>query len=222
MSKLDFKLVRNRETFVNKKKNTGTASNYNSAINNFENFCMEKYAKADIIEDLKEHTDIEILDVIQGWIDYNDKLNPNTVLNMFSRIKKYLHHRGIKLHPQDIKEELEFRRMIEEELYPLTVENIQSITKEIRYKQKTLNSICSLLVSARCTLSLDPKIKSLSSRSLRIGRSNLEASFEKNVVLALLNFVINAGSLTIIFSLFRIRCLFLNWTISPIRIKLDD
>ncbi len=39
MSKLDFKLVRNRETFVNKKKNTGTASNYNSAINNFENFC---------------------------------------------------------------------------------------------------------------------------------------------------------------------------------------
>ena len=137
MSKLDFKLVRNRETFVNKKKNTGTASNYNSAINNFENFCMEKYAKADIIEDLKEHTDIEILDVIQSWIDYNDKLNPNTVLNMFSRIKKYLHHRGIKLHPQDIKEELEFRRMIEEELYPLTVENIQSITKEMRYKQKT-------------------------------------------------------------------------------------
>jgi len=41
MSKLDLKLVRNRETFVKKKKNTGTASNYNSAINNFENFCME-------------------------------------------------------------------------------------------------------------------------------------------------------------------------------------
>ena len=36
MGKLDLKLVRNRETFVNKKKNTGTASNYNSAINNFD------------------------------------------------------------------------------------------------------------------------------------------------------------------------------------------
>jgi len=137
MAKLDFKLVRNRETFVNKKKNAGTASNYNSAINNFENFCMEKYGKADLIENLKEHSDIEILDFIQAWIDYNDKLNPNTVLNMFSRIKKYLHHRGIKLHPQDIKEELEFRRMTEEELYPLSLENIQAIIKEMRYKHKT-------------------------------------------------------------------------------------
>jgi len=134
--KLDLKLVRNRESFMMKKKNTGTASNYKSAINNFENFCMEKYGKPDIIDDLKEHTDNEILDLIQAWINYNDNLSPNTVLNMFSRIKKYLHHRGIKLHPQDIKEELEFKRVIEEELYPLTTENIQSITKEMRHKQK--------------------------------------------------------------------------------------
>ena len=134
MSELDFKLVRNKESLLMKKKNLGTASNYKSAINNFENFCMEKYGKADIIEDLKKHTDNEILDVIQGWINYNDKLSPNTVLNMFSRVKKYLHHRGIKLHPQDIKEELEFKRTVEEELYPLTTENIQSIIKEMRHK----------------------------------------------------------------------------------------
>ena len=136
MGKLDLKLVRNRETFVSKKKNPGTASNYNSAINNFENFCMEKYGRADLIDDLKEYTDIQILDFIQAWIDYNDKLNASTVLNMFSRIKKYLHHRGIKLHPQDIKEELEFRGVSEEELYPLTTENIQSIVKEMRHKHK--------------------------------------------------------------------------------------
>lgn len=136
MAKLDLKLIRNKETFVNKKKNIGTASNYKSAINNFENFCMEKHGKVDVIEDLKEYSDIEILDFIQTWIDWNDRLNPSTILNMFSRIKKYLHHRGIKLHPQDIKEELEFRRIIEEELYPLTTENIQSIVKEMRHKQK--------------------------------------------------------------------------------------
>lgn len=135
MSELDLKLVRNKESFMMRKKNLGTASNYKSAINNFENFCMEKYGKADIIEDLKKHTDLEILDVIQGWINYNDNLSPNTVLNMFSRVKKYLHYRGIKLHPQDIKEELEFKRTIEEELYPLTTENIQTIIKEMRYKQ---------------------------------------------------------------------------------------
>ena len=136
MEKLDLKLVRNRETFVNKKKNIGTASNYKSAINNFENFCMEKHGRADLIEDLKEYSDIEILDFIQAWIDWNDRLNPATVLNMFSRIKKYLHHRGIKLHPQDIKEELEFRKLSEEELYPLKIENIQSIVKEMRHKHK--------------------------------------------------------------------------------------
>jgi len=54
LAKLDLKLVRNRETFVKKKKNTGTASNYKSAINNFENFCMEKFVKADIIDDLED------------------------------------------------------------------------------------------------------------------------------------------------------------------------
>jgi len=136
MSKLDLKLERNRESFMAKKKNLGTQSNYNSAINNFESFCMEKYGQVDIIEDLKEHTDLEILDLLQAWIDYNDNLNASTVLNMFSRIKKYLHHRGIKLHPQDIKEELAFRRTIEEELYPLSTENIQTIVKEMRHKQK--------------------------------------------------------------------------------------
>ncbi len=136
MAKLDLQLVRNKESLLSKKKHAGTSSNYNSTINNFENFCMEKYGKSDIIEDLKNHTETEILDVIQAWINYNDSLNPNTVSNMFSRIKKYLHHRGIKLHPQDVKEELEFRRSIEEELHPLTTENIQSIVKEMRHKHK--------------------------------------------------------------------------------------
>ncbi|MEK0376517.1 MAG: phage integrase SAM-like domain-containing protein, partial [Nitrosopumilus sp.] len=74
---------------MNKKKNVGTASNYKSAINNFENFCMEKHGQADLIEELKEYSDIEILDFIQAWIDWNDRLNPSTVINMFSRIKKY-------------------------------------------------------------------------------------------------------------------------------------
>jgi hypothetical protein len=57
VAKLDFKLVRNRETFVGKKKNPGTISNYNSAINNFENFCMEKYGKVDIFDELKQNTE---------------------------------------------------------------------------------------------------------------------------------------------------------------------
>jgi len=143
MSKLDLGLVRNKESFLKKKKHTGTNSNYNSSINNFENFCMERFGKADIIENLKKNSDMEVIDLLQSWIDWNDKLNPSTVLNMFSRIKKYLHHRGIKLHPQDIKEELEFKRASQEELYPLTLENIQNIIKEMRHKNKVL-FVCQL------------------------------------------------------------------------------
>ncbi len=136
MAKLDLKLVRNRASFVAKKKHLGTKSNYNVAINNFENFCMEKYGKVDIFDELKENSDTEILDFIQAWIDFNDNLNPATVINLFSRVKKYLHHRGIKLNPQDIKEELEFKRVITEEMYPLTRENIQTIVNEMRYHNK--------------------------------------------------------------------------------------
>ena len=43
MAKLDLKVVRNRNTFMSKKKDPGTASNYHAAINNFENFCMLKW-----------------------------------------------------------------------------------------------------------------------------------------------------------------------------------
>jgi len=133
------KLERSRITFMEKitTKDLGTQAAYKTAINNFENFCMEKYGKADCISELKQHDNEDIFDFLQKWVNWNNQRAPSTVLNMFSKIKKYLYHRGIKLHPQDIKEELEFKAKIEEEMYPLTVENIQSIIKHMRYKHKT-------------------------------------------------------------------------------------
>ncbi len=62
---------------------------------------------------------------------------------MFSRIKKYIYHRGIKLHQQDINEELEFRTLIQEERYGLILDDIQTIVKQMRYKHKT-QFICQL------------------------------------------------------------------------------
>ena len=121
--------------------NGGTMTTYNTALNNFENFCMEKFGKPDIIDQLKENTENEVLDFLQEWINWNSKLAPVTVLNLFSRVKKYLHHRGIKIHPQDIKDELVFRRKIEEEMYPLTSDNIQTITKAMR-KKHAIQFIC--------------------------------------------------------------------------------
>lgn len=136
MTKLNLNLTRNRETFMKKvsNMNSGTEDNYNMALNNFENFCMEKFGKADIVDQLKENSDTEILGLLQDWINWNEKLNPVTVLNLFSRVKKYLHHRGIKLHPQDIKDELIFPRKLIKEFYPLSADNITTITNKMNDK----------------------------------------------------------------------------------------
>jgi len=88
-------------------KDKGTQAGYKVALNNFENFCMEKFGKADMISEIKEYDTDQLYDFLQAWINWNSKLQPRTVTNLFSRVKKYLHHRGIKLHPQDVKEEYE-------------------------------------------------------------------------------------------------------------------
>lgn len=118
-------------------KDTKTQDGYKTALNNFENFCMEKYGHADCIEELKQHDNDDVFEFLQAWINWNIQRAPRTVLNWFSRIKKYLHYRGIKLHPQDVKENLEFQTPSQEELYPLSHDDIKTIIKEMRYKHKT-------------------------------------------------------------------------------------
>lgn len=139
------RVERSRVSFMVKiaSKDLGTQEGYKVALNNLENFCMEKYGKADFISQLKEYDNEAIFDFLQEWINWNSDRSPRTVGNFFSRIKKYLHYRGIKLHPQDIKEELDFPSLIQEELYPMTLENIQTILKCMQYKQKT-QFICQL------------------------------------------------------------------------------
>jgi len=117
-------------------KDPKTLRSYNMAINNFENFCMEKYGKADFVSELKGYDSDSIFDVLQSWINWNGNLAPSSTKILFSRIKKYLYHRGIKLHQQDINEELEFRTPIQEERYGLTLVDIQTILKTMRYKHK--------------------------------------------------------------------------------------
>ena len=138
-------LERNRNSFMIKtsSKDKSTQRGYVVAINNLENFCLEKYAKADFIPELKESTDEQIFDFLQAWINWNKDRNPRTVKVLFSRIKKYLHYRGIKLDIQDIKEELDFPRIFDEELYPMTLDDIHKVTNQMQYAQRT-QFICQL------------------------------------------------------------------------------
>lgn len=138
-------LARNRVTFMEKiaSKDESTKQGYEYVIKNFDNFCMEKFGNADYVLELKNMKNEAIFDVLQNWINWNNVLSPSTMRLYFSKLKKYLYHMGIKLHSQDIKEELSFKHKIEEELYGLKLEDVQNIVKSFRYKQR-VQFICQL------------------------------------------------------------------------------
>jgi len=100
---------------------------------------MEKYGKIDIIDEIKGEI---VWDVLQAWINWCDK-HPRTIRGWFSQIKRYLHYRGIKLNPMDIKENLIFPKILQDEYYPLQIEEIRSIFENVRVKTKRLH-LCQL------------------------------------------------------------------------------
>ncbi len=104
---------------------------------------MEKFGKVNIIPELKESPDEELFDTLQSWINWNKSRSPSTVKIYFSRLKKYLHYMGIKLNEHDIKEELDFRRIVDEELYGLLLEDIQKIFNQFNYKTR-VQFLCQL------------------------------------------------------------------------------
>ena len=132
------KVARTKESFKDKisSLNESTKDSIGYLIVNFENFSMEKYATADLIPELKKADETEIYDVLQNWINYNAKLSSSTIQVYFSHLRKYLHYFGIKLHDQDIKNELTFKHKIQEERYGLKLSDIQSILREMKYKNK--------------------------------------------------------------------------------------
>ena len=132
------RLQRTKESFKEKiqSQTSGSQEGILIAIDNFEKFCMEKYGKVNLIQDLKESTEEEVYDVLQSWINWNSSRAPSTIVVYFSRLKKYLHYMGIKLHVQDIKNELDFKHHIDEDLYGLTLEDIQKIFKQFTYNTR--------------------------------------------------------------------------------------
>jgi len=135
-------LLTNKEkkTFQDRlnKKAVSTQNTIKTSIYSFERFCAENYdgrKPKEIFVELRilkgeEQTDA-IYDVIQSWIDwhYSRDVLTTTLRQYFSSLKQYFHYNGLKLHPQDVKDTLEFKKRIQEELYPLQLEDIQKIFK---------------------------------------------------------------------------------------------
>ena len=132
---------RSRQTFEQKIRSTkarNTMIAITTVLNNFEKFSEEQFNQKDIIADLKVVQEDTLWDTLQQWINYNSEKNPSTIKHWFSVIKKYLHHRGIKLDSDDVRENLDFPRKITEDLHPLQLSEINKLLSASNYKKKVL------------------------------------------------------------------------------------
>lgn len=119
-----------------KNKSPRVQDGYRTVIKSFQRFCMGCYdgrTDKEIFDELSilkgENQTTALYDVIQNWIDWNYQSGvlTSTLKQYFSILKQILHYKGFKLHPQDIKDNLEFKKRIKEELYALQLEDIQKI-----------------------------------------------------------------------------------------------
>ncbi len=141
------------QTFADKiaKKKQGTRQVYKSMLNKFEKFCIAKLDDhiESLVTDLlilkKENSESEFKNII-----YEKVLNPylsyltiegikrRTQTMYFSAVNTYFNHRGISLNDKDNRDNLDFITQQEDELYALTLEDIQKIFTVIPSKKKYL------------------------------------------------------------------------------------
>ncbi|MBL7014803.1 MAG: tyrosine-type recombinase/integrase [Nitrosopumilus sp.] len=133
------------------KKKEGTRKAYKSMLNKFEKYCitvLDDHFES-LIDDLlilkKENSELEFKNII-----YEKVLNPylsyltregikrRTQTMYFSAVNTYLNHRGISLNDKDNRDNLDFITQQEDELYALTIEDIQRIFTVIPSKKKYL------------------------------------------------------------------------------------
>ena len=105
----------------------GTQRGFARMFSNFSKFCKSNYHgnMEEMVRELIKADEPTVYTTIQEWINYNGEKAPTTIKVWFSYLKKYLTHRGIDL--SKAKDNISFKRTIEEERYPLSVDNIRRI-----------------------------------------------------------------------------------------------
>lgn len=126
---IELKTERNTKTFdqILLSHKPGTQRSFKRMFGNFEKFCRENYQgnTEEMVRALLKADEATVYTTIQEWINYNLEKSPNTVKVWFSFLKKYLTHRGIDLSKS--RDNLTFKRTMEEEKHPLSLEEIQKI-----------------------------------------------------------------------------------------------
>lgn len=114
----------------------GTKEGVKVALNAFEKFCQIKYCVSteQIIEELntlkdqqKEHATYDVLQTFVNHL-HNDGVMPSTIRLFSRKIKPYLAYRlSIKIHNEDIKENIKFPQSIKPKNYALRQDDIKMI-----------------------------------------------------------------------------------------------
>ena len=149
-----------------------TRRNKMYAVKVFENFVKDFYESRsiqDVIEELQllkktkeqETYDIALYDMLQDWINWNEsrRIGNYTIKVLFSNLRKYLFHVGIRTHEQDIKEFLRFgKRSKEERLSKFKKKEI----KFLEYLDEKIENSCTYAIDYKDAINSGAEIADIS------------------------------------------------------------
>ncbi len=150
------------------------------ALDHFEKFNIGAFQKStDIVlkdslnqkyDNPKKHT-VNLYNLLQDFVKYLGAIghDPSTIRNNFNLTKNYLNWYGFEIYSESVRSRLKFPVKIEEEGYPLTLEDIKKILDNSSEKRKALYLFLS---STGCRIS----------ETLKLRKRDLDFSFDRLMV----------------------------------------
>jgi integrase len=137
------KKTRTRETYLEKiqTKAKGTVALSKVALNKWDAFCVKQYQKNgdQVVLDLISEDEQTRFDTLQAYVNYlNEELASSTIPNYFSKLSDFLYYMGIKLDPRDVKHNISFPIIHEQEAEPFTVDEQQMIINSVPNQKKAI------------------------------------------------------------------------------------
>ncbi len=150
------------------------------ALDWFEKFNLGKFSKSmDVVvrDSLAQKYDnpqkhqTNLYNLLQDFIKYLTQMghDPSTIRGNFNLVKNYLNWYGFEIYAESVKSRLKFPKKIEEEAYPLTVDDIKKILDNSIEKRKALYLF---LTSTGCRIS----------EALQLRKRDLDFSYDRILV----------------------------------------
>jgi len=119
-------------------KDIKTINAYDIRINNFEQYCLDKFGHKDILDKFTDKQDQ--VDLFQKWVNWNTKKRaPSAVWNFAASLRKYTYYRGWQLAKGDLSDLIELPAKPEKELYGLRISDMHKIFAELAFNDRLLH-----------------------------------------------------------------------------------